>query len=950
MRNMFFNLFTTIVLLLSILSLPSFAQMEDAPAEVANASSEWPLAHYDYHNTRATTNSGINTDTVSNLNVAWTVPITGQGQFGAAASAPIISNGVVYLQDLASNVYAIDLESGESLWKKEYDNPVTGPNGPAIGYGKIFVASGVGSFAAIDLETGEEVWSVQTPDKQPTGAIQPYVYDDKLFITTQAGVAGEEGSGIRGYEAGRSGHIYALNPETGETIWHFQTVEEDFWGNPDVNSGGGVWFSPIVDADRNLTIWGTGNPAPFPGTVDFPNGSSIEGPALYSNSVIALDMDSGELEWYNHINPNDLFDLDVQISPMLVETTIDDESRQLIIGSGKLGEVIAIDPDSGEEIWRIAVGRHYNDNLTTIPEDMTIPVWPGTLGGVETPMAYADDVIYAPVLNLKANYNATAFGAENGSEALANTAGTQEIGTGTSELVAIHASTGIVLWVHDFDAENYGGATVINDLVVSATADGVIHALNRETGEEVWSWQAPAGINAWPAVAGDTIVWPAGFGEEPSLVALSLNAVDDQMQDSSDAESSDENQIMQNEEIYKQSPWWPYLSAHMNVESPPDVVGGPIQLHITQTSGGANWVFPGPRELDTTIFGTEDNPLATEVPPIALGAPMGLRQIQDDGSFITNQPTPFGDNFASTRGTLDLMVVDATATDGATTKDAIEMVMTFQAPGEDGGTYRIEMTQVAPHGWFIPTAGGVATNIMLHGITRWGTQLMPTQFAYVAFWGPGTIYLNDEVIAENRMVHGMLTEFVREEPYDLVFDENVNPNARHFHIIVPAFTNKGVPNPVPTGFELPNGMEQPFFHVMLSNVGVTEIGDADLSNDSSSDEMQQMSAEQEPDEGQGVDQEIDVVARNFAFEPGTEEPITVTVGQKVRFNVESTDVFHTFTIKRTEDAESDLFNIEVFADESSSGVWTPSEPGTYYIYCKPHEGLGMTGTIEVVAS
>lgn len=83
------------------------------------------------------------------------------------------------------------------------------------------------------------------------------------------------------------------------------------------------------------------------------------------------------------------------------------------------------------------------------------------------------------------------------------------------------------------------------------------------------------------------------------------------------------------------------------------------------------------------------------------------------------------------------------------------------------------------------------------------------------FWGPGTVELNGKVVAEQWPIHMMLTEFVRKDPYDLVFDENVNPNNRQLHLMVLPFTAKGEPNPLPSGFMLPNGMEQPFLHVMF---------------------------------------------------------------------------------------------------------------------------------------
>lgn len=276
--------------------------------------------------------------------------------------------------------------------------------------------------------------------------------------------------------------------------------------------------------------------------------------------------------------------------------------------------------------------------------------------------------------------------------------------------------------------------------------------------------------------------------------------------------------------LYMKSPWWPYLSAHIDDPDPLPVVGGPITVNVTQEDGVANWVLPGPRDLDPTIFGTADDPQGTEMPPIFFGVPPEARETRDDGSQVTGVPTPFSDNFASTEGaSLTMTAVDATATDGATTEDDVSLEATFAAP--DGqGEYRVVVENVAPHGWISPTAGGVITNFIQHGVTGWGTRLMPTEYDDVAFWGMGDIYKDGVLIAEGRLVHGMVTELVRGENYELAFDDEVDPGHRHFHLIVPPFTPQGEQNPVSTGFMLPNGMEQPFLHVMFPNIEVT--GDA----------------------------------------------------------------------------------------------------------------------------
>ncbi len=496
-------------------------QADAIPPEIAAHMDDWPLPNRDYANTRAVLTSTINSGNVDQLEVAWSFPIPGRAPYGAAASAPVIVAGVVYFQDLASNVFAIDLDSGEVLWERLYDNGVIGPNGVGVGYGKVFAITSVDTFAALDMATGQEIW-VRTTANRPTGAFQPIAYGGYAYYTTQAGVAGDGENSFRGYTPGTSGHIYALDPDTGETAWEFQTVEEGFWGNPEVNSGAGVWFPPAIDTRSGLTFWGTGNPAPFPGTFDFPNATSRPEPNLYANSLIALQHDSGELAWYNYVNQNDLFDLDLQLSPMLATVAIDGIARDIVIGSGKLGYIFAMDRATGATLWSAPVGIHQNDDIEEIPPGETITVYPGVLGGVETPMAYADGIIYAPVLNLPTEYEATAFGSLDGSEAVAAANERTPIGQGTSELVALDAATGRVLWSHEFDSDMYGGATVVSDLVFAATFDGMIYALNRASGEIVWSYQAPAGINAWPAVADDMIVWPAGFGNTPSLIALRL--------------------------------------------------------------------------------------------------------------------------------------------------------------------------------------------------------------------------------------------------------------------------------------------------------------------------------------------------------------------------------------------------------------------------------------------
>lgn len=472
---------------------------------------DWSSANGGVANTRARS-SWITSQTVSRLDEAWRVSLPGRGPYGAAAGAPVIEDGVAYMQDLASNVIAVDLDSGEVLWEHLHGVPIAGPNGPAVGGGYVVVSAGVGLLKALDAATGEVAWTA-TLEKD---GFQPMIWQDLVLV----------GTGNQAHVSGNSGYIHALDLHTGALRWSFQVIEDGFWGDPLMNSGGGVWYQPAIDEERGLAYFGTGNAGPYPGTVDFPNGSSRPGANLYTSSIVALDLRTGELAWHYQAVEHGLFDLDFQASPILA-TVVDATDaggavRDLVIGSGKLGRVIALDRETHEVVWDTAVGIHQNDDLTEIPLGQLVEVYPGIFGGVETPMAAADGRLFVPVVNLPTTHSATGHGAADGSSALLNASAYTPISAGTGELVALDLRSGDVLWTVPLDSIPFAGATVVGDLVFTATFDGTITAYRVTDGAEAWRHVAGGGINAWPAVQDDTIVWPIGLGPTPHLLALRL--------------------------------------------------------------------------------------------------------------------------------------------------------------------------------------------------------------------------------------------------------------------------------------------------------------------------------------------------------------------------------------------------------------------------------------------
>ena len=488
---------------------------DGAPKELSSLSDEWPAPNQNLANTRVAS-SKIDSGNVDQLGIAWTVPIKGGGTFGNYASTPIVADGVVYTQDLTSNVKAIDLETGDVKWSRDYDAEDVGPNGVALGYSKIYGATSDFAFA-LDKDTGDEVWRSQKLTRNANEGLDmaPGVFDATVYVSTVPGNAKSF------YKGNGAGVLWALDAETGKPKWKFWTVPEDLWSsaNKDINSGGGLWHPPAFDDDGDVFV-DVANPAPWPGTNEFPWGSSRPGPNPHTNSLVKLNRDDGKVIWARQVLPHDVYDWDLQLPPILTK----DGDRDLALVSGKLGYVAAIDADDGTVVWKKPVGKHnghdHDNELALDGETGQLPklpltVLPGILGGVETQMAAADGVVYAPIVNLPVRFT------NQETPEL-------QIAKGSGEMEALNVDDGSVKWQRDLPQPAYGAATISNDLVFTTTFDGKVIALDRESGRVVWEKQMPAGTNATTAIVGDTLITAASFpqskSQQPVIIAYRLGA------------------------------------------------------------------------------------------------------------------------------------------------------------------------------------------------------------------------------------------------------------------------------------------------------------------------------------------------------------------------------------------------------------------------------------------
>jgi len=479
-----------------------------------NVAKSFALPGADLHNTRYV-KAGINSGNVSKLHQAWAVPIKATGSFGTYATTPVVANGIAYTQDISSNVYAIDLKTGKVKWYKSYNSPSVGPNGVTFADGVVYGATNNSAFA-LQASTGEQLWIKKMTRNGNEGIdMAPGINDGTLYISTVPG----NSKGF--YKGNGQAILWAMNAKSGDVKWKWEEVPKNLWSDEhtDINSGGGQWDPPSFDDNGDVYV-GVSNPAPFPGAKGLPFGASRPGPNLYTDSIVKLDHTNGKLIWHYQAIPHDIYDWDMENSPIL---TTGAGGKNIVIDGGKMGVVYAVDQDSGKLLWKRKVGKHNghdDDNLKAMNGQLKLKypytVYPGVLGGVESQLASDGDTVYAAVNNLGATYTSDA-GLKLGDFSKAN-----------GVLVAINQDNGQIRWQHQFDSSPYGAATVSNDVVFTTTFDGTVWALNSKTGDVLWSQKLPAGTNTPVSIAGDTLItagsFPQGKGQKAEIVAYSLSA------------------------------------------------------------------------------------------------------------------------------------------------------------------------------------------------------------------------------------------------------------------------------------------------------------------------------------------------------------------------------------------------------------------------------------------
>jgi alcohol dehydrogenase (cytochrome c) len=485
--------------LLGVAVLGGSVAMGDSTKQSAIKVGEYPLPGGDLQNTRNVPGP-INSGNVAKLKKVWSVAIRGTGSFGTYATTPIVVGGVVYTQDIDSNVYAINLKSGKVEWFKKYNSPDVGPNGVTVSNGVVYGATASSAFA-LQASTGEQLWTKKlTRNKNEGIDMAPGINNGVVYVSTVPG----NSAGF--YNGNGQAILWALNAKSGKVNWKWDEVPTNLWSSKftKINSGGGQWDPPSFDSAGDVYI-GVSNPAPFPGVVKAPYGSSRPGPDLYTDSIVKLNHTTGKLVWYYQLTPHDINDWDMENSPILTTAN----GKGVVIDGGKGGIVVAVDQSTGKLLWKTPVGKHNghdHDGLLTLAaakKKLKFPytVYPGILGGVESQLASDGTDVYAAVNNLSSKFtNNLEAGIKLG-----------DFTKGTGDIVSLDQKTGKIVWDHKLTQSPYGAATLTNDVLFTTTFDGTVWGLSTKTGKVLWSAKLPAGTNTPVAVAGNTVITAGSF-------------------------------------------------------------------------------------------------------------------------------------------------------------------------------------------------------------------------------------------------------------------------------------------------------------------------------------------------------------------------------------------------------------------------------------------------------
>ncbi|MEV4596083.1 PQQ-dependent dehydrogenase, methanol/ethanol family [Amycolatopsis sp. NPDC049253] len=498
--------------------------------DARNESQNWLTYYGAYDGQRHSLLDQINVDNVKNLKVAWIHQASATGMIASTSTyafeaSPLMIDGVMFVTGWDGWLWALDARTGEQLWRYKHAIPIDVTlccanvnRGCAVANGKVYMVTQNAQLVALDATTGQKVWQKTIGDVRAgeSASIAPLVIKDTLI------------TGSAGGEYGVRGHIDCWDLETGERRWRTYTVPKpgepgsETWpadGEAWQRGGANHWVTGTFDPDLNLYYAGTGNPAP-----DF-DGEVREGDNLYTDSVVALDVDTGEIKWHYQFTPHDLWDYDSTMEMTLFER----DGKKLLAHFDKNGYMFVLDRTNGELqhvtpfVDRIDWGVITRDGKVTprkYPDKEGEPChfYPGPAGAKEwTHASYNPnhDLFYVPVADVGAT--ATRRRREF-KEGMPYWGAAVEVDVDNmAGSVSAFDSHGEEKWRYRLPFPMAASTlSTEGNLVFAGTPAGEFMALHAETGEKLWSFQCGSGHHSspstWSLDGKQYISVPVGWG------------------------------------------------------------------------------------------------------------------------------------------------------------------------------------------------------------------------------------------------------------------------------------------------------------------------------------------------------------------------------------------------------------------------------------------------------
>ncbi len=503
---------------------PMSSKLVPVSQDMLNASggdkNHWLHPNGNYAQTRYYPADQINAGNVSKLRPAF---VFQTAVMESMETAPLVVNGIMFLTTSYNHVYAIDAVTGEEFWHYKHKmGPVTtyccGPNnrGVAAHGDLLFMGTLDAKLVALNAKTGALVWETEIadPEKGYSETMAPTVIDGKVLIGTNGGEYG-----IRGF-------VKAYDAKTGNLLWTFNTIpekgHEGVWATHDATGrnmlrnitaekaalakngggffetlGGGVWMTPAIDTETRTVYFVVGNPSP-----DL-YGDIRPGDNLYTDSIVAVDLDTGAYKAHFQYIAHDVWDLDA-VSPPIVTSAKgkDGKDRKVVIHGGKTGHVYVHDAKTLELI-RFSEAMVPQENMWVLPTPDGARMLPGANGGVEwNPLAINPKLrmSYAANLHQPMTYHVEAADYPGGDKLWLGGAfkvipGEKQFGV----LSAVNLDTGKIAWSAKTDQPLMGGVlATAGNLVLTGEGNGMFNAYDAKSGKKLWSFNCGAGVNAPP--------------------------------------------------------------------------------------------------------------------------------------------------------------------------------------------------------------------------------------------------------------------------------------------------------------------------------------------------------------------------------------------------------------------------------------------------------------------